>query len=38
MQKMKKWSLLCRSEIESFDIFFKRLYEESFEGLQINDN
>ena len=32
----KQMPLLFRSEIGIFDIFFKRLYEESFEDLQIN--
>ena len=30
----KKKRLLFRSEIGTFDICFKRLYEESFEDLQ----
>ena len=30
----KKKRLLFRSEIGTFDIYFKRLYEESFEDLQ----
>ena len=34
-QNLKKKSLLFRSEIGIFDIFFKRLYIESFEDLQI---
>ena len=36
-QNLKK-GLLFRSEIGIFDMFFKRLYEESFEDLQINSN
>ena len=32
----KRPLLLFRSEIGIFDIFIKRLYEESFEDLQIN--
>ena len=32
----KKRSLLFMSEIRICDIFFKRLYKESFENLQIN--
>ena len=28
----------CRSEIGIFDIFYKRLYEDSFEDLQINSS
>ena len=36
-QNLKK-ALLFRSRVGIFDIFFKRLYEESFEDLQINSN
>ena len=36
--KFKESPHLFRSEIDIFDIFFKRLYEESFEDLQINSN
>ena len=36
--KFEKSPLLFRSEIGIFDIFFKKLYEESFEDLQINSN
>ena len=36
--KLEKRPLLFRSEIGIFDIYFKRLYEESFEDLQINSN
>ena len=35
-QKLRKMPLLFRSKIGIFDIFFKRLYEESFEDLQRN--
>ena len=34
----EKRPLLFRSEIGVFDIFFKRLYQESFDDLQINSN
>ena len=34
----KKSPFLFRSEVGIFDIFFKRLYEKSFEDLQINSN
>ena len=37
-QNLKKRPLLFRSEISIFDICFKRMYEESFEDLQINSN
>ena len=37
-RKVWKKPLLFRSEIGIFDIFFKKLYEESFEDLQINSN
>ena len=30
--------LLFRSKIGAFDLFFKRLFEESFEHLEINSN
>ena len=36
--KVEKRPLLFRSEISIFDIFFKRLHEESFHDLQINSN
>ena len=36
MANLKKRPLLFRSEI--FDVFFKTMYEESFEDLQINSN
>ena len=36
--KFEKKSLLFRSEIDIFDIYFKRLYEKSFDDLQINSN
>ena len=36
--KFEKRPLLFRSEIGIFDIFLKRMYEESFEDLQINSN
>ena len=36
--KFEKRSVLFRSEIGTFGIFFKRLQEESFEDLQINSN
>ena len=34
MQHFKKRPLLFMSEIDIFDVFFKRLYEESFQDLQ----
>ena len=34
----KKWCLLFRSEIVIFDMFLKRLCEESFEDLKISSN
>ena len=37
-QNLKKKDLSFRSEIGISDIFFKRLYKESFEDLQINRN
>ena len=36
--KFEKSPLLLRSEMGIFNIFFKRLYKESFEDLQINSN
>ena len=36
--KFEKKDLSFRSEIGISDIFFKRLYKESFEDLQINRN
>ena len=36
--KFEKSPLLLRSEMGIFDIFFKRMYKESFEDLQINSN
>ena len=36
--KFRKRSLLFRSEIDIFDVFFKRMYKESFEDLQVNSN
>ena len=36
--KFEKKPLLFRSDVDIFDIFFKRLYEESFEDLQIRSN
>ena len=36
--KFEKRPLLFRSEIDIFDIFFSRLYKESFEDLQISSN
>ena len=36
--KFEKLPLLFRSEIDLFEIFFKRLYKESFEDLQINSH
>ena len=36
--KFEKSSLLFMSEIGIFGIFFNRLYEESFEDLQMNNN
>ena len=37
-EKLGKSSLLFRSEKRIFDIFFKRLSEDSFQDLQINYN
>ena len=37
-EKFEKRSLLLRSERGIFLMFFKRLYEESFEDLQISSN
>ena len=34
--KFEKSPLLFRPEISIFDIFFKRLYKDSFEELEIN--
>ena len=36
--KFEKRPLLFRSEVGIFDIFFKRVYEEIFEDLQIKSN
>ena len=35
--KFEKRHLLFRSKIGAFDLFFKRLFEESFEDLEINN-
>ena len=37
-QNLKKNGIFYRSKIGIFDIFFKRLREESFEDLEINGN